>query len=129
MTNEPTPAERDYLPLPEVRAGYTPLHQLYERYTADQMHAYYDLGREAGAREALAASPTAQAAPAAVAVPGELEELLDALSGHDDPCEDTADALRRVRALVKEVDRLTRAENAWIDHMGHIDSKAAGEGQ
>jgi len=63
----------------------------------------------------------------AVAGPSDIDGILDALSRHDDPCEDVPDALRRVRTMVKELDRLSRAENAWIDRMAHLDSTATGE--
>lgn len=49
-----------------------------------------------------------------VAAPG-IEQLLDALSQHDDPCDDIAGAISRVRALRAEADRLTRAEHACAD--------------
>lgn len=58
----------------------------------------------------LGAAPQASDAPS-------IDQLLDALSQHDDPCDDIADALDRVRVRVlrAEVDRLTRAENGRAD--------------
>lgn len=77
-------------------------------------------------RAALAAqSPDGGAAPAEPC-PAEIEKLLEALSQHDNPCEDVADAQRRVHALVNEVDRLTRAENAWIERMAYLDEQPTG---
>lgn len=61
----------------------------------------------------------ARADAAAPAAPG-IDQLLDALSQHDDPCEDIADALDRVRTLRAEADRLIRAENTRVDRMAHL---------
>jgi len=106
--NEPkTTAEREYPPLPEpqLMARDTYTGEGVRGYEADDMHAYYDLGRdkvkawmqiadqraievaelkvELGRLRAIAASPAAQAAPAAVVVPaftrvalGKLQNLL-----------------------------------------------------
>ena len=52
------------------------------------------------------------------------DELLDALSQHDDPCEDLVDALKRVRALRSEVERLARAESAFVDEMSANEYRA-----
>ena len=52
------------------------------------------------------------------------DELLDALSQHDDPCEDLVDALKRVRALRSEVERLARAESAFVDEMSDSADRA-----
>lgn len=61
----------------------------------------------------------ARADAAAPAAPG-IDQLLDALSQHDDPCEDIADALDRVRTLRAEADRRIRAENTRVDRMAHL---------
>jgi|GEM_PF-2821860 len=61
----------------------------------------------------------AQSPVAAPAAPG-IDQLLDALSQHDDPCEDIADALDRVRTLRAEADSRIRAENTRVDRMAHL---------
>lgn len=69
--------------------------------------------REACRQGLLAAIGAAPAAP-------DIDQLLDALSQHDDPCEDIADALDRVRTLRAEADRRIRAENTRVDRMAHL---------
>lgn len=70
------------------------------------------------------------AQPAGAQQPGTAyAALFDALSQHDDPCDDFAEAVQRVRALRAEVERLTRADSARVDALALRESRGQAPAQ
>ncbi|EPD35851.1 MULTISPECIES: hypothetical protein [Delftia] len=96
---------------PKIQDGYMESDLAWCRRNRDAVTWLID--NQAEIRAALAGVPQAPAAAG-------IDQLLDALSQHDDPCDDIADAINRVRVLRAEADCRIRAENTRVDRTAHL---------